>query len=1558
MASYDPLTMVQEQRPYNVPEELYNLTQLADVSIAAGKLSTASQRGSPFEPDYLSQSTAKLYSPIKHGTPLRHHDASPKMTTTVTAATIDFSTHVPYSYHTLKRAETDQPNILEEVQDKGYVTKQHLLPACEPLDLHTLSSPEDALMAAAVPAKKKWTKKWEIIHGPVSPAGPIVQLQHPVEEPVYIVRPVVQVEQQQQQHQPHHQQIATHVSPLILSAAATVDSERSGLIYYAPTIRRVENITLAPVEVVDAKETYRKDGDDKEIQLYTIIGCPELGQEASVSRYGNGQQVAFCGSSSSEESQDAASPTEGYSHKVFDRKKTRKARTVSCRSGSSSSVCATQSDGASQDAMLVQVEESSEAEQRSSSELEGSSRDAKDDSELGGDDRAMKSGEETGNSRPEDVHVCPECNKRYSTSSNLARHRQTHREERSNNGITDGQGQGQQPSNTRYNYPTNVPFKDVLRAKIREVVEDNCKRTARLLAAANGTTTPTPPSGTVPREPTLQSNRISVIRIAGSPGGYATGSGGPEYPQESYALFRWQADQFPTGHRSAMASSTAQTTLSVDKCPSRYEANDVPYALSEVHRTIALQELGETDERRVESLRALREWIATHPHIRACRTDALFLLRFLRARAYDLQAAQTTLVRYLTMRQLFRLWYENLDPTDRYMRELVETVRGCLPLGLDRSGRMVALVKVRSYDVTRFNCYHLGRLQHMLFEAFFDDVEVQIAGGVAIIDCEGATMGHFVCFKLSDIRNFMDCLVHALPVRVKEVHIVRLPRIGQALGNLVLSFAAEDLRKRIFFHASMEEVLKYVDRDLLPVEYGGKTCPEEITDSLQRRLANKRDTLLLLDRMEIELEPYAHLWRQHERIKRFVYRVEAVTHHGKENVRVEFSVHLESKAAATERSPRPKERMSSPASSSNYSVEKRPPVYDQYEFTLPDLYRKIAKEELREDDEIREQSLTQMREWIAKHPYIRKCRTDSSFLLRFLRFRKYSVPMACEALERYLAMRQTFPTWFKNLDCNDPVMREILQDGVFSKLGQDSEGRMVVLFRAKLMNVEKFGPLEQGRLVALLIESLLEWEELQIGGFRVMVDFTDTVMKLYGMWGISDMKIFMDAVNRSYPIRFREINGAKFPKFALSILNLLLSFASPKLKERIVCHSTVLEMKRKFEPPLLPQQYGGELDTDEMVRKLIKHLEDRRNVILALDDMDIDVAHYSSLWNQSNVVENEVEGGVAGTTMETKHFSVEKCPESYDQYEFTLSDLYRKIAKEELREDDEIREQSLTQMREWIAKHPYIRKCRTDSSFLLRFLRFRKYSVPMACETLVRYLAMRQTFPQWFKNLDCNDPAMREMLEDGVFTKLGQDADGRTVILFRFARFNVDKFSALQEGRFTVLLIETLLEWEELQIGGFRVLIDYTDSVLKHYGIWGVSDMKVFMDAINRSFPIRIREIHGAKFPKFAVSLLNLLLSFASPKLKDRITCHNNLEEMTKRCDPALLPKEWGGSCDLQVLKEQFQAHLDERREVLLALDEMDIDTSNYSTLWQHNTAPENEIDSGAMGSFRKLDVD
>lgn len=50
---------------------------------------------------------------------------------------------------------------------------------------------------------------------------------------------------------------------------------------------------------------------------------------------------------------------------------------------------------------------------------------------------------------------------------------------------------------------------------------------------------------------------------------------------------------------------------------------------------------------------------------------------------------------------------------------------------------------------------------------------------------------------------------------------------------------------------------------------------------------------------------------------------------------------------------------------------------DVYISTLPEVEKKRALDELREDDNVRDQSLHQMREWVTKHPNIKKCRTGN-----------------------------------------------------------------------------------------------------------------------------------------------------------------------------------------------------------------------------------------------------------------------------------------------------------------------------------------------------------------------------------------------------------------------------------------------------------------------------------------------------------------------------------------------------------------------------------------------------
>lgn len=55
--------------------------------------------------------------------------------------------------------------------------------------------------------------------------------------------------------------------------------------------------------------------------------------------------------------------------------------------------------------------------------------------------------------------------------------------------------------------------------------------------------------------------------------------------------------------------------------------------------------------------------------------------------------------------------------------------------------------------------------------------------------------------------------------------------------------------------------------------------------------------------------------------------------------------------------------------------------------------------------------------------------TDAVWLLRFLRTKKFNVPMAQEATERYLLLRQVYNPAFHNLDISEPIMDELLSLG-------------------------------------------------------------------------------------------------------------------------------------------------------------------------------------------------------------------------------------------------------------------------------------------------------------------------------------------------------------------------------------------------------------------------------------------------------------------------------------------------------------------------------------------------
>lgn len=115
-----------------------------------------------------------------------------------------------------------------------------------------------------------------------------------------------------------------------------------------------------------------------------------------------------------------------------------------------------------------------------------------------------------------------------------------------------------------------------------------------------------------------------------------------------------------------------------------------------------------------------------------------------------------------------------------------------------------------------------------------------------------------------------------------------------------------------------------------------------------------------------------------------------------------------------------------------------------------------------------------------------------------------------------------------------------------------------------------------------------------------------------------------------------------------------------------------------------------------------------------------------------------------------------------------MSESVQKIARKELREDRSAREQCVQQFRDWLHKNEDVQNVRTDDRFLLRFLRAKKFSVPMAEQLMLKYLNLKRTFPEMTANLDFLSPGMYDVISSGyLFVSPIRDQNGRRVIVAR-----------------------------------------------------------------------------------------------------------------------------------------------------------------------------------------------
>ncbi|XP_063698147.1 retinaldehyde-binding protein 1-like [Culicoides brevitarsis] len=264
-------------------------------------------------------------------------------------------------------------------------------------------------------------------------------------------------------------------------------------------------------------------------------------------------------------------------------------------------------------------------------------------------------------------------------------------------------------------------------------------------------------------------------------------------------------------------------------------------------------------------------------------------------------------------------------------------------------------------------------------------------------------------------------------------------------------------------------------------------------------------------------------------------------------------------------------------------------------------------------------------------------------------------------------------------------------------------------------------------------------------------------------------------------------------------------------------------------------------------------------------------------------------------------------PEAVETKE--LSADYEKFALEYLGETRKKRETALKEFEKWIDGNKKIVECPRDDSFLLRFLRAKKFDVAAAGELFENYLFYNNFYPQWFKNISTGDEIVAEIIDSGWIVPLPKkDKAGRQIIFYRTKRLDPDRVTSADMTKAQELVCRRLLQDDEVQIGGAIFLSDDADLLQDHITMWTLVDFKKFFDFTSKGAPINLVAIYRMNLPGFARSFYEVVGTVMGPMLKDKMKIITDNAHLHSLIDPSLLPSEYGGELDLKQIEEDFKA--------------------------------------------------
>ncbi|XP_063239796.1 alpha-tocopherol transfer protein-like isoform X1 [Bacillus rossius redtenbacheri] len=253
----------------------------------------------------------------------------------------------------------------------------------------------------------------------------------------------------------------------------------------------------------------------------------------------------------------------------------------------------------------------------------------------------------------------------------------------------------------------------------------------------------------------------------------------------------------------------------------------------------ARQHLGESPDTKMAAVQELRDLVYERGEAQPHRTDDAFLVRFLRARRFDVEKAHQLMVDYYSFKEANPDLHEDVHPLRlRFIGE--DGVMSALPYR-DQTGRRVIIYRIGQWRPGAYSVDELLKTSVLLMELAVLEARTQVLGYSCIFDMAGLSLYHAWNVTPSVAAKVVQLLVSSFPIRTHGIHIVNQSWVFDIIFSIFRPLLNERMRSKIHFHgADMESLHAHVQPKYLPERYGG--CRPEYSytqwlDSLTRNTA-------------------------------------------------------------------------------------------------------------------------------------------------------------------------------------------------------------------------------------------------------------------------------------------------------------------------------------------------------------------------------------------------------------------------------------------------------------------------------------------------------------------------------------------------------------------------------------------------------------------------------------------------------------------------------------------------------------------------------------------------